>query len=381
MADSYFYNYATETGQGKVKLLDNGDGTFSMAIGPGTSSGEKELAKLARLAVPMETRLVREGYVGGIRIQSTSTYLSAGFTTFQLSPAPFGNAWYASTITITGSRAFAGRLQVSTPAVTSSSVDLEINYISGTLIIPLDAMIPPGSGVNLLLYGGNDASITITMGQSGYRIGGDMRWGAERVLLWVGDGTMVNGPTIGTALSNAAHFRVRDDLLDRGVDVRICTKWTSSAFNTSNLETQRSVGVFDVPQADMIVYAMGVQDATVALAQATYLANWLAFYQWKKRTYPLARLVFVGTTPTDNNANEAYLAIYRSDMSAFVAGLGDPLVKFLDLGSSFDRTNSANFFASDTANARVNPSVAGNALMYSNGWQPFIAANVAWLKG
>lgn len=323
----------------------------------------------------------------GVNATYSGTPAAGASSVLTTTPLPLGQSGFVKSLTFGASRACDVRLQI-TPnngsALGFGTIgpgEISFTYSGGVVQVPYGDVLWGSTWINVQLIGetGSDA-IKVHAGLSGYRIADDMRFDAAKVLLMVGDSIQATGPANGSYRDALAIWKVRDCLLSRGKDYRLVMKQVSGT-TSSTADLWRRYGYLDAPQADLACYQMGANDATTALAPATYQANWAAFASWALARWPSCRVLFLGTTPAEKNADEAYLATLRSDMSAFVASLANPRVKYLDLGSAFDRTVSANYASTDTAGSRLHPSVQGNQAVYDNCWKPFLDANMGWIPG
>ena len=98
---------------------------------------------------------------------------------------------------------------------------------------------------------------------------------------------------------------------------------------------------------------IGVNDAGGAVSGSAYTSNLTAFWSWASKRYPDAKMVICGVTPLENNTSEANAATLRSAASSYVSGVADSRLKYINLGSAFDRTVSSNYVGSDPAGSRV----------------------------
>lgn len=209
---------------------------------------------------------------------------------------------------------------------------------------------------NNLTAGSVDYYVGVSL--NGYRITDDFDYDAEKPILYVGD-SILNG-TGPTKTANMWPFLVKDYLRGLGYDTRVILKSVSSS-TTTEWENWRSAGYIDITDPALVVYAVSVNDAGAAVSDATYLANITAFWNWAKWNFPLAKCIICGTTPLENNTSETRAVGLRATASAYVTSVADARLKYIDLGTAFDRLVSGNYAATDTPGSRVHPNDTGHA--------------------
>lgn len=204
------------------------------------------------------------------------------------------------------------------------------------------------------LYGG--------LSLTGFEITDDLDYGAPKVMMFVGDSTFAGtGPTR-TDLHWPFMFKkyVRDTY---GVRARIVFK-SRSGSTTANHELWRSAGWHDIEDCHLCVYNVSINDAIGAVSNTTTIANMMAFWDWYRLRYPQGKMIICGTTPLENNTPEALAATLRTAIPAEIALRSadqQARLKFINLGSAFDRTVAANYASTDTAGSRIHPDDDGNA--------------------
>jgi len=100
-----------------------------------------------------------------------------------------------------------------------------------------------------------------------------------------------------------------------------------------------------------------------AVSDATYEANLTAFWDWVGARYPDAKMIVCGVTPLENNTSETRADGLRTKAAAFVTAQNSPRLKYINLGSAFDRTVSTNYASTDTPGSRVHPNDTGHPLV------------------
>lgn len=251
----------------------------------------------------------------------------------------------------------------------------------GPVTVPIRTLLRPsqygsnaslGVGVIRSMIDTDGTNALIRLSAVGYSITDDLDFGAEKVLLHIGD-SITAGGTGPTAKPNQYDWRFLNALKALGRSVRMINV-SMSGTTSANAERRRSYGDYDFPQVDHVNYSMGVNDAGSSVTAATYKANVAAAIAWKKVRYPKATMTVFGVTPLENSTSEGFAAQYRTAAAEAVTEAADPLVKFCNLGAAFDRTVSSNYASSDPAGSRVHPSDAGHAAIWGV-VGPFLAAN------
>lgn len=202
-------------------------------------------------------------------------------------------------------------------------------------------------------------TVTVT----GWKITDDFNFTASKPVLYVGDSII--GGTGPTATQNMYPWIAKTNFNTLGYDTRIILKSVSGS-TTANHETWRSAGYHDVLGPALIVYVVGVNDAVGSVAAGTYTTNITAFWQWVKYRYPQSKMIICGPTPVQNDTTSGFLDQYRTAASNYVTSENNPRLKYVNLGDSFDRTNTAFYIASDPAGSKIHPNDAGHAAIGSN---------------
>lgn len=206
---------------------------------------------------------------------------------------------------------------------------------------------------------------------SGYRITDDLDLSAPKVVMFAGD-SLLNG-TGPTKTATMWAFLFKKKLRDLGTRARVCLK-TVSGSTTGEHEAMRAAGYHDIAKVDLGVYALGVNDAGAAVADATYLVNLTAYWEWFSKRYPLATLVVCGVPPLENNTSETRAAGLRTTASTYVASIASPRLRYINFGTAFDRTVSSNYVGTDTPGSRVHPNDTGHgamATLFNAAWEAF----------
>jgi lysophospholipase L1-like esterase len=211
---------------------------------------------------------------------------------------------------------------------------------------------------------------------NGMSITADLNFGADKVIMWIGD-SVARGTTIGgtifdatgnyaTAVSPFDHFafQVRNHFQRRGQDVRLVNK-SMGGYSSVTANGLVKFGWYDIDQVDCIFYQMGINDTSgTPTSDTVFNANLDNIIDLRDRMYPNAKIVFVGASPLNNNTQETALINFRTLMSN-KADVNDNIY-FVSLASAFDRTVLSNY----TSNDGVHPNIASNTLMATaiNNW-------------
>jgi lysophospholipase L1-like esterase len=209
---------------------------------------------------------------------------------------------------------------------------------------------------------------------AGWRFTDDLDFNAPKVAMFVGD-SLLNG-TGPTTTAKMYPFIFKSYLASQGQRVRICLK-SLSGTKAADHELFRASGWHDIAQADLIVYALGVNDAGASVSGSSFVADLTRFWDWAKVRYPTAKMIVLGVPPIENNTSESAAASIRTAVSAWVTSVNSSRLAYINLGGSFDRTLGATVYASsDTAGQRVHPNDTGHASMAATlqtGW-----ASLGW---
>ncbi|MBP1135119.1 lysophospholipase L1-like esterase [Arthrobacter sp. PvP023] len=302
---------------------------------------------------------------------TTDGSVSAGFT----SPG-VTRAFVVDTVTVTCNRS--ARLQIPLYETGIGGNDQQtwtVQVTPGTpVIIPVNAIIRPAvtgpSGgstgsvrIREIYDGGSLTGVNLFAYVSGWSIADDFDYSADKVYLHIGDSITAAGTGV-TAKSFEYDWLTLAYWKDKGIWVRMINKSVSGSTSVMH-ESRRLLGAYDFPQADVIGYSLGMNDAGQAVPVATYKTNVKNMIAWKQARYPAAKMIVYGATPAENNTTETALVALRTAASQAVTEANDPRVVYCNLGTAFDRTVASNYAGSDTPGSRVRPSNAGHAGIYA----------------
>jgi lysophospholipase L1-like esterase len=289
-----------------------------------------------------------------------------------------GRAVYIDTLSVWSTTPIAGRLQFDSGnsqwAGTGSLPVLDIGFGCGPTAqaqVKINKFIRSSdrTGLGALVSAWLDPAVTgtqvVTIGGNAWTMADSINFDARKVILMLGDSTW-NGTGPSNVLT-CVPWLINRFYRDQGQDTRYILKAYSGSASTGH-ENYRMIGRYEFPQVDAIFYNLGINDAAQGVSVATRTANVAALIAWKQKRYPKAKLVVFGTTPVQDNGQEAAIAAYRAADAAYIAGLGDPLVKFCNLGASFDRTVYANYVTSDPNGTAVHPRDQGLTPLWEGGY-------------
>lgn len=350
---------------------------------PGLTRGQADRLYMSRDLVPFDIahQCQREGFIAGAAGFYSGTPSAGATSTFGLVP-PTGQAFYVESITVSVSRACDLRIQYTPPSnlqLNLVAFDIGVAGQSPVTVIPVRAILWGGGTIGGRVE--NEAggvALTVRAAVNGYRIADDPRLEASKSILMIGDSIQATGPSSGSGRDALAVWQLLGHIRDNRKDYRLIMKQAGGSTST-NAEMWRRYGYLDLPfPPSLILYQMGVNDAGQAMSAATYQANWSAFTTWALARWPQCKILMLGPTPIEDNTAHAAAETLRSNMSAFVTGLNNPRVKYLNLGTAFDRTVSSNYTSSDTPGARVHPSNAGNTAI-GTVLKNWATANLSWI--
>lgn len=271
-----------------------------------------------------------------------------------------GDSYYMKTLEISTNRYCEGQVVVTPYPQDGSSRGTSFDYrraVNGCVIEPVEQLTPSGVLFANYIEWGDGAPIVFRYSIHGYVVSADHNFGARRTVLWIGD-SIPKGSGVPNAYTydpsaNYPHA-VRDWLVANGHDYRLINKSVGGS-TTATGEAWRKDGNLTLAyprRTGLVFYNLGTNDST---DPATALANMQLTVTYLLANHPNATIIVLGPTPVENNTTEAGIATIRGNYSTYVSGLANPRVKYLSLGSVFDRTNPANFSTSDPAGNRVHP--------------------------
>lgn len=325
-------------------------------------------------------KLIKESNYNSIELfgSNTSPLPNSGSTTVvavQLLPT---EVFYATSATMTltgGSRSTVQLQYMCGPNnAGTGTVSNRFPLFNNGITFPINSFITAGSEIKLNLRDG-DASSSLFTGCniSGYRVSADTNYGAEKVIMWIGD-SITRGSNLGatvfndytsniltaTTCNDHFAFQVKNNFQSRGIDCRLVTKAMGS-YTSREMGFWLRQGFLDIDQVDLIVYQLGTNDVTKSTTDQQFTDEINRIIDWRNRVYKkIPPILFLGSTPLNNTTNEARLAQLRTIESNIVtsASAGSKLY-YLSLQNAFDPTVINNYTASDG----THPNIANNKLI------------------
>lgn len=336
----------------------------------------KQSAAIAQMS--LQDRLSTEGYpytstaaVNGITV-ANNTSLGA-FTLPGLT-----RAFWIDSIIVSSNKNMAIQIGMSANYIGGGSYPFFTEVIVGpgsTTVIPVRQFFRPagyttstgsvslgGASVrNLIDADGTNTYTRISI--VGSSIADDLNFGAEKVLLHIGDS--ISGAGTGpTSKVKQYDWQTLNYFKDKGHDVRMVNLSVSGS-TTQDHERLRQYGTYDLPKVDFIAYSLGANDASAGNSSALVKSNIAAMIAHKKARYPNAKMIVYGSTPHENNTNETNAVALRTAASEAVTEAADSKVVYLNLGGAFDRLVASNYASGDAAGNRIHPSDAGHAAIWT----------------
>lgn len=219
------------------------------------------------------------------------------------------------------------------------------------------------------LYGQTLSSMRVSWNLTGHQIADDLNFNAAKTMLFVGDSLL--DQTGISASQNSLAFLTKDYFNGLGSNARIVLKTVAGA-TTTNHESWRQQYFLDGIAIDMLVYFLGPNDYGQSVARATSLANVTAMWNWLHACQPQAKMLILGPSPMELDAQETAMQAIRDDQAAFVAGVNNPLLKFITLAGAFDRKNTSFYVTTDPSGSHVHMVDRGHLACFANNIQPGI---------
>jgi lysophospholipase L1-like esterase len=201
-------------------------------------------------------------------------------------------------------------------------------------------------------------SVTIGVSTSGIMINNDLNFNAKKKIVWFGDSiTAYTWNLIG--MQNCFPYAVRDWLNLNSPQKNVCrmvNKGMSGRTGVS-FSTMLTDDIWSIDDPDIVFWQHGTNDASQSVGTTAFVAAINNFIAYKKQHWPNAWMVFLGSTPRQDNTAETLLATYRAAEAAAVAAAGDSKIIYISLANAFDRTLSFSsvWASSDTAGNGLHP--------------------------
>jgi len=219
---------------------------------------------------------------------------------------------------------------------------------------------------NLMQY----KDVTAVAGGVGYRVTDDFDYGANRVILFIGDS--VGEGSGASAKETTLMWQIRQWYREtQGVRVRVVNLCNGGS-NSSQGEAKRLDSLFDLDQVDMIVYNHGINDSNSSTLPSTYTGNIQKMITWKQKVFPNAHMLIQGITPIEDNTRNGYAEVLRSASATLIENTNDPLITYVETKNSFDRLNPSFYTVTDVPGQRVHPNDTGYSLIFTTAIQPHL---------
>lgn len=244
---------------------------------------------------------------------------------------------------------------------------------SNTMSVPMKSISYAGGVFSVSARNGDGTTaLALSASLSATRITADLNFNADKVIMWIGD-SIVRGSSMGGTNGTVTPedhfaFQVRNHFQSRGIDCRLVLKAMGGQKST-DMEYWRKQGWFNIQQADVIFYQLGVNDIA-ATTPTQFEAVLNEIVSWRDRVFPKSKLVFVGDTPLNPNGSETPLVALRAKKQLVASQNANKNVYYLTLENAFDRTVLSNY----TANDGTHPNIASN-LLIGNTIKAWINAN------
>lgn len=337
--------------------------------------------------LPLAERVATEGEPYGPSLMGDNITITDGYNLGSLPLASLSRAFYLETLTFSSNRlAMLQVLLANNPTQTTAQEVYRVIVGPGQpAVIPVRNIFrphqasTPNTSLNLGAVTVRRALDTTPTGAylgistAGFSIYDDLDFTADRVGLVIGD-SILNGTAGITQKAKSMEWLIRGYFRDRGTRLRLINKSVSGS-TSSDHEARRAAGVYDFPQVDYLHYQLGTNDAGT-ISAATAGANCAAMIAYKQKRYPKATMIVWGATPREDNTTETALVAIRAAQQSAVTAAADPKVLFCSLAAAFDRTNLANYAATDATGQHVHPTDAGHAAAYSVASSFLTAQNV-----
>ena len=214
-----------------------------------------------------------------------------------------------------------------------------------------------------------------------FTISDDFNYGASDWMAWFGTSiTNGTGPT-STAYMYSTLFC--SELRKRGKSVK--NEWFGiSGSTTASHYTKFTKGEYDImpnkkPPA-IVFIELAVNDASSGGSSANYTSR-LRIYAERMLTNPENKkilVVILGGTPLENTTAWNNLLVLDAAAQALVETMKETYpgrIFYMELHSSFTRTDATTYISTDTAGQRIHPSDQGNADIFNNSMLPWLATD------
>jgi lysophospholipase L1-like esterase len=221
-------------------------------------------------------------------------------------------------------------------------------------------------------------AVTMSVNIFGYNITKNTNIFASKQLLWVGDSisngtgsvhfesvTSPNPTQSSTPNQEPFAQQVKKYLINKGYDFWLTNK-AQSSMTTDSVVQAIKWGYYDMANPSLIVIMIGANDAynlgvggiSVTANQTIFLQNITYINNYFIKRFPNSKILWLGSTPSNNSTDEARYEIGRGIINTYITGLSNSNIKYYSLASAFDRTNTANYLTSDTTHPTAQNAIA-----------------------
>lgn len=292
-------------------------------------------------------------------------------------------AYYITSITITadGPCRIFGNIDVDADTRASGSKNDEYQTVfgsnGGSAVLPIHRFYRENSKIAFIYESTGTSEVGVALTVNGINLTNDLNFRADKTILNLGDsitkGSMGDDDN-GYALLGHNHytFRLRDQLIEDGIDCRVINKGQGGAKTTTMryLLNQREYHL----DVDFITAMFGTNDCVNGgISESTFKDNLKEIIKLRNRINPTADILLMAPPVTDTSDRSPYIADYRTWVQEVAndATLGGTSngVYFYDASSAFslaaDATSDPNFNRAElSSGSRVHPNENGHKLIY-----------------
>lgn len=190
--------------------------------------------------------------------------------------------------------------------------------INTSVTIPVDKLFSPSESL-LIQVSSPEKDGFVSYDVSAYRVNADVNFNATYVVYALGDSTANPGGYIGEVGGHMHSVAVKS-MNDGGGDYRLTTDQMSGKTSSHLIDSLKD-GMKIIPQANLILFQHGINDAFQGTTDEEWGDNLDYMIWWRDRNYPDAKLVFVGATPISNNAPDKQVRL--AELAAIQATKAD----------------------------------------------------------
>jgi len=275
-----------------------------------------------------------------------------------------GHAYWVENLTLSSNEAIRVLVTVSAsgiPATGATGMNYRLDIPAGVpIILPFNRFLYERTTITITTQTTTTSGFTFVTSMQGVRVCNDFAFDAAKIMLVIGDSiSNGTGPTYG---SDQYTFIVRDWLYSQGKSTR-CILKGSGSYNSANITALRKSGQLMPTAPDLILYNIGINDASLAAFQAEFPS----ILAHKQKFWPNAKMICLGMSPRQG-ASEASISVpIRSYMASTISALNDSKIYYCSLASAFSSVGDTYYMTTDgtTNTTRMHPNDAGHALIAS----------------